>query len=377
VAITAHTESALATPAAHEAGARQRGDSAAAAGLPAGLVPVAFSFLRQRVRLLDLRGIDLGEAAFRTSVDRWMLAHPQRQPVELPWSEFLALAGETTCPPPAGFLFNVARCGSTLLANMLSAPAGHVALKESSTIGLLLHRWLTATAAEDREQVERLLTATAPLYSRLASGLPDADGSASDETPAPRLFIKPHSLALVSAALLLRLFPETPAVFLWRDAAEVVASMLTKPVYGGLYDTPRTDVETVFPSLAGAPAALSPAAFNAHLWRSPVEAALALPSERLLLVDYAELIGQPDETVGRLVRHFRLPPSSKIVARMRAAMTVYSKDPSGAARFDPAGEHRRAPLTAEQLAEVQAVVGDLPQRLQAWRQAPVWRHADA
>lgn len=333
-------------------------------GLPAGLVPVAFSFTRLRVRLLDFSGVELHEQSFRQTAERWQADHPQLTPVEMSWSAYLTAARQTPGSPLAGFLFNVARCGSTLLANMLGALPGSVVVKESATVALLVRRLLAARTEPERQEIADLLTTTLPLYNQIASVPGD---SATASQPAPCVFVKPHSSLMVGAATLLELFPEAPAIFLYRNPFEVVASMLAKPPYGGLYDLPREEVVPGFPSLAGAPACVSRAGFHAHLWRSPVEAALALPPERLLFMDYAELVADPVAAIGRLTDYLRIKPSPETVARLAGLMGTYSKDASGQTRFDGAGEHHRPSLDADQRAEVRMVAGDLYDQLEARR----------
>ena len=323
--------------------------------LAVGLVPVAFSFARRRVRLLDLAGADCRERSFRHTVARRVADHPHVTAIESTWSTFIPAARQVPLPMPSGFIFNVARCGSTLLANMLAAPPGHVMLKESSTVGMLLNRLLIATNEPERHELEELLTATVPLFGGLAGR--------SQDRLAPRLFVKPHSLSTAAADLLLRRFPSTPAVFLYRDPNEVVASMLAAAPYEGLHDRPSGEIGELFPVLAALPPDLSPAAFYAHLWRSPVEAALELPPDRLLLIDYAELVGPPEAIIGRLARHFGLEESPEIVARMSGVTGFYSKDESGQVPFDATGAHYRPPPGARQRADVAGVVGALYDRL--------------
>lgn len=337
---------------------RQRGTG------PAGsLVPVAFSFTRRRVRLIDLSGVECREQSFRQTVERWIADHPQLTPIELEWSAFIAAARQTPLPGPAGFIFNVGRCGSTLLANMLAAPSRHITLKESSTVGVLLRELLVAATEAERQELEELLAVTLPLFGRVA-GLPAG-------LPGPRLFVKPHSLSTVTAGTLLRLFPGTPAVFLYREPGAVVASMLAAAPYGGLYDQPRERIVAVFPSLATLPADLSPAAFYAYLWCSPVEAILALPPDQFLLIDYVELVSSPAAVIQRLTRHVGMNASPETVARMSGVMGVYAKDASGQVPFDAAGVHHRPPLGAGQHDDVNSVVGNLYARLEARRREQV------
>jgi hypothetical protein len=279
------------------------------------------------------------------------------------WSAFIAAARQMPLPAPAGFLFNVGRCGSTLLANILAAPSGHIALKESSTVGMLLRQLLLAATESERQELEELLAVTLPLFGRIA-GLPT-------NLPAPRLFVKPHSLSTVAASTLLRLFPETPAVFLYREPGAVVASMLAEAPYGGLYDQPRESIVDIFPSLATVSPDLSPAAFYAYLWRSPVEAVLALPPDQFLLIDYVELVSSPAAVLQRLTRHVGLSASPETVARMSGVMEVYAKDASGQVPFDAVGAHHRPPLGTAQHDDVASVVGNLYARLEARRRKQV------
>lgn len=353
-------------------GVEADGGAAAVVGPARQLSPVAFSFGQRRVRLLDLDGIDLREHAFLTAVRKLAEAHPERQAVELDWSDYVAAARQHPILPPAGFLFNVARCGSTLLANMLDAVPGTLTLKESGTIAALLHHLLRTTSADaECQEVRALLAVTISELGRLAVP-PGRSGAARDRAGSDgvdrRVFVKPHSWATLMAGSLMTLFPTTPALFLYRDPFEVVASMLAKSPYGNLRDHPTDAVASLFPSLAGSPADLPPASFYAHLWRSPVEAALALPPDRLMLVDYAELARRPRVSIERLAQYFRLDLSTEASARLIAVMDVYAKDVTGAARFDAQGAHRRPPLTTEQHTDVQIVVGDLYAQLTARRQ---------
>jgi hypothetical protein len=340
-------------------------DDGPPAGLLDGLVPVAFAFRHRRVRLLDLRGADCREQNFRATAERWVAEHPDLTPVEMTWSAYLAAARETRCRPLGGIIFNVARCGSTLLANMLGVLPGSVVLKESTTVAMLIRRQQTAPTVAERQELAELLTVSLPLFGRLA---PAPRGRQSAELLTARVFVKPHSSLTAYAGWVLDLLPETPAIFLYRDPSDVVASMLAKPPYGGLYDLPREEVTPGFPSLAGAPADLSPAGFHAHLWRSPVEAALALPPDRLLYFNYAELVTDPVAAIGRITRHLGIEPSPETVAQMAGVMGVYAKD-AGGQQFDATGTHRRPPLRADQRADVESVVGDLYQKLAARRKA--------
>jgi hypothetical protein len=126
------------------------------------------------------------------------------------------------------------------------------------------------------------------------------------------------------------------------------------PGWQHLASRPRATQVRVFPTLAAVPgqAPLTAAAFYAHAWRSAVEMALSLPSERLLMVEYDELLAGPEATLERLLAHFGLAVEPTIRSAMLLAQTDPSERVAGSAALDSSQE-----------AEVAAVVEDLPRRL--------------
>jgi ribosomal peptide maturation radical SAM protein 1 len=347
-------------PPAHSASVRSIGarDSTPSLSLPPGMVPISLSWQRQRVRLLDLRGAQLREPTFGDTVQRWRQQPPEKRSVTMPFEQLLAAAEHERLEPPAGFVFHVGRCGSTLLARMLAVPDNHVVVKESSTVSLLLYDAANAAKSDDSRQDDaaRLLAAIVPLLARGAAASPS------------RLFLKLMSWDILMVATLRRVFPTTPAVFLYRDAHAVVASLLE---VSGLIDLPPDSPGALqraqLLEQMGVPPDASEAAAYAHVWRATVQAALDLPADWLLTLDYADLAARPEQSLARVLAHFGLPPGPEMLAAMGSVAPFYSKGRDAQAVFDPAGAHYRSPLTPEQHAQVSAVIGDLPERLAAHR----------
>jgi hypothetical protein len=261
---------------------------------------------------------------------------------------------------PDGFIFNVGRCGSTLLANMLSVPDEYLVIKESPAVNTLLAGLLRASDDVRRREREALVELALPFMFRPLRGTEK------------RLFFELSSWNLRLADSMLSLFAGTPAAFLHRSPSVSVASMLAEPPrWSNLLEQQRSVQARLFPSLASVPAEseLSAAAFYAHAWRSAVEAALALPPERVLVIDYEELVASPQSTLGSLMTHFRHAAGPTSLSAMCSVRNVYSKDPTGQAAFDPEGRHRDPVLDAAQEAEVLSIVGDLPRQLAARRGA--------
>lgn len=333
--------------------------------LPPSAMPVSFDLGRRRVELLDLRGADFHEPFFHQTVERWRRERPNALSLELDLDAFQALARLEPGRQPDGFIFHVGRCGSTLLANMLSALDRHLVIKESTAVNVLVNGLVSAPDEARRRERESLLVRALPFMLRPARGTERY------------LLFKLTSWNMCLSATMLRLFPNTPAAFLYRECCQTVASMLSEPSgWQSLRGRPRAVQARYFPSLATVPPdqAVSPATFYAHAWRSGVAAALALPAERLLVLEYGDLVGAPDATLARLMRHFRLEPEPGAVAQMCRALSVYSKDPAGRTAFDPAGTHRRPTLEQATESEVAAVVGDLAAALEARHAADAERY---
>lgn len=362
---------------AWQSGASETGDAVAPAVMCSrvGGVPVAFALRRRRVRLLDLRGVDSDGPAFRYAVERLRERYPDAPLVDVTIDELLAAASDEVLVPPAGLIFHTPRSGSTLLANMLAAPASHIVVKQSMTINVLLSELVLASADKEESRLYQGLLRLDPTIaeallaltlSRLAGCGGTAHGIGRATAPSP-VIVKPTSWAINVAATLLRLFPKTPAIFLSRDPAAVVASMVaTPPRHPPYVPAERWPPEAMYPflpSLRHAKADIAPAEFYAHVWRSAVETGLGLPATRTQFLDYAELIDDPDGTLDRVTGHLHLTPSRAERAAMLDQLGLYSKARSGPETFEPAGRHHRAPLTDEQHHAVSAIVGTLPQQL--------------
>lgn len=322
----------------------------------ASLVPVAADYRAGRVGLRDLRGSTYREPFFRDTVDQSRRDRPGALDVSVDL-EWLAYAAARWGGTPSGFVFHVGRCGSTLLANMLAAGGAQVVAKEPDVIIDLVAEWLRADAAPDRQEIEAAIGSAV----RLLTGTLGTARGVVVKFAAWNVHIAPAVLAM---------FPTTQAVFIYRSPLETVASYLhTRPAWFDVIEAPRAVQARFLPSLAHVrgDSMLTETSLFAHAWRSVVEAALAVPRNRLLLVEYAELVRDPARTLRRVLRHWGQAVDEATIARMLSASSAYAKDPLGTTPFDPHGPHRRPPLDEEQTREVEATVADLWERLERER----------
>ncbi len=197
-------------------------------------------------------------------------------------------------PAPAGFIFHMSRCGSTLVARMLAALPQNTVISEAPAID-------EAIQTNRADWLRFVISALCPR----------------------RCFIKLdawhiHSLPLIRAA-----FPETPWVFLHRDMPEVMRSHRRSPGRQAL------------------PGAMDPAilgmrpeditGLNREAWCARVLAGFRESAERFrgdpqgLFIDYREL---PDAAWTRIAPHFDLSLTGEDAARMREAASFDAKNPS-------------------------------------------------
>jgi hypothetical protein len=319
-----------------------------------GIAPIALHVATRRVELITLEGVECYEPFFQQTLQRLALDRPDVLRAEIDLDRFVRAVPRDR-PAPDGFIFHTGRCGSTLLANLLAASGRYSVLREPGIVIDLSLAWLEADDTTRRE-LESLFELILPQMLWATAGA------------ARYRLLKPAAWNIQVAQTLLRIFPTTPAVFLYRAPSETVASMLFDPP--GWLEwiwRPQSFRARCMPSLRTFPRGekLSPAILFAHAWRSAVEAALALPPERLLLLDYADMVSDPADSLKRVLTHFRQPVDPEIIAAMLTTRSIYSKDPARAERFDPNGAHRRPLLSCEELSGVDRVVGDIWRSLRA------------
>jgi hypothetical protein len=318
----------------------------------AALVPGAIDLHAMRVSLVDVGKADFREPFYLQTLETATQEHALRVDVAI---DVFAAAAARHRSPPAGFIFHVGRCGSTLLANMLSASDEYGLLKEPDPLNDLLVGWLHARSDFARGLAEEW---TRSLVCYLIDKL---------QNRRYRL-IKTAAWNVMAAEALFRLFPETPAIFVVRPPLETVASLVSqRPGWMEFGVLAREHQARVFPTLAAVPSdvSLTDAELFAHGWSSMVAAALALPPERFLILTYAELVEQSAAVLDRVLHHLGHSPPPETRERMLAARKIYSKDPANRARFDPQGALRRSPLDPISASRTVAIASDAERRLAA------------
>jgi hypothetical protein len=117
---------------------------------------------------------------------------------------------------PKGFLFNTAKCGSTLLSKMLSSLPRNLVISENSTIAVAASASYFMTGSNrfsESFRIELLRSAVSALGQ-------------------PRLGVEENYIIrfditdIINLPFIKKVFPEVPVIFLYRDPVEVIVSNL-------------------------------------------------------------------------------------------------------------------------------------------------------
>ena len=295
----------------------------------------------------DFSAIRFTEPFFAATVERILEASPDEPIIRTPLSALASVEAATPGRDPDGFIFHVSRCGSTLVSRLAAMLPDVAVISEPDPLNALLE--LDPSTIRDDVLVDcvRLLV-RAFCRSRKE----------------PHVLFKLSSWNLRLAEVMTRAFPLTRHALVYRDPAEIIASLLagqpgwmklrhTQPeqtawLLGIALAERQTDNDFAMAALAGF-----------------FEAALALDERApLLLVDYREL---PTAIWDRVLPYFGCRTGADDIAMLGEAAHWHAKTPGRRFTADARGKRR---MIADGLAqEVASRLDPLYIELEARRMA--------
>ena len=175
--------------------------------------------------------------------------------------------------PPAGFVFHVSRCGSTLVSQMLASLSENIMISEAPVIDSAI-TGRKANASVTHDERSRWLTGILNALGQPRTGLEQ------------RLFVKFDAWDILDFPVVRRAFPNVPWIFLYRDPVEVLVSQLN---HRGAHMVPGV----IDPELFGLDSArvtnLLPEEYCAAVLAALFKAGLNHHQEGGRLVNYSEL----------------------------------------------------------------------------------------
>jgi hypothetical protein len=277
-----------------------------------GLIPVKLDAVRRRALWLDLNRYHCYEGSFRRSLEAYAAIRAGLRPPSAPWQcestlDFLSSGAYTAgCLHPTGFIFHASRCGSTLLAKVLARSQEHMVFGEGGP-----HNQIWPVIGAEGH--------SAPLLFRnllLHTG--------RRRLPSYRAHIvKFTSFNVLKFDCIRATFPAVPALFLFRQPAEILASY--RRITTGWMGK-DTGVGTIWHSAEAAVTDFFESALRA--------------GENLACLDYGDLT---PENLPALLAFFHLDPSPTDLALMRAefawdakANRLWSRVPATVPGSEPA-----------------------------------------
>jgi hypothetical protein len=226
--------------------------------------------------------------------------------------------------PPAGFIFHMSRCGSTLVSQMLAALPENLVISEAGP----LDRLARAAWLPEMTRAEWLRWMVSALGQKRA-GL---------ET---KYFIKFDSISVAALPFIRRTFPDVPWIFIYRDGEEVLSSHLRQPA-PAMSPGMITDAWVLDATVKEA-MAMSPAEYAARVIGTLCRhAAQAMSFGGGMLVNYTQL---PDAVWNDIARHFAVPLTPGDVDCMKQVARYNAKRPKG--QFEPDGADKRSELSTQ------------------------------
>ena len=230
---------------------------------------------------------------------------------------------------PAGFIFHLSRCGSTLISGCLSELDSTCVLSESPLLTeLLLDNNLSP--AEQQRYLQAFI---------------NLQGAAFPSRP--NMIIKWNAWDIFRWEFIRALYPHVPVIFLVRDPVEILAShqkMAGRHMAGD-------------PSLAICNPVFAPRATSFLVWRSHVLAALLgemnkfIREPRILRVDYRDLDASH---IGKIGHHFDLSPNDESFKQVTQRLQFHSKTPDVA--FSNDSRAKQALFTVEDKSGIQQLL---------------------
>jgi hypothetical protein len=273
-----------------------------------------------RVRWIEVGARRLSEPFLEQTFDIVRNATPSPREVDTDLETLLRIGRRLPASRPAGLIFHVSHCGSTLIANVLKAAENTVVVSESSAVASLLRpyaeppgRYLADRWAVTQRAALEALFATHACY----------------RTATPeRLVMKCASLNILSLSAVRAWWPDVPCVVVVRDPIEVMVANITSGWWMQLKSNPPLAREILrWKDLT--PEDMSDEEYCARLLAEFLTSALGARGGNCKVIDYEEL---DRGGLGQIADFFQIPiPDGE--GNLAEELGRYSKDPAGELRF--------------------------------------------
>lgn len=301
-----------------------------------GMIPVAITPEHQ-VAWLDVEDYPFREWKFRYSiqnlVDRHGIGNCFTTGIDLLAEQDSVL---TSNLQPAGFIFHMSKCGSTLMSKVLAQPEQNLTISEGTPLHENLWGYLTNGWQQPVELNGKNLRIIRNLI--LAMG--------RRRTPQQQhYFIKFRSWNVTFAEAVQQAFPEVPCLFMYRDPAEVLVSSLNKSTTGQT----RLKASPAASFITGHSAAelehMDDLQYFTSLYKDHLCMGATAMQGNVHFLNYRQMT--PQHLAGILQQAFSYITTAANLTLMQAQFNVYSKDDSGKTQFASDNREKQKLITSE------------------------------
>jgi hypothetical protein len=252
-----------------------------------------------KVRLRSISALEFRDPFCHDTIERCDFGNERELFVERDQLQDFAWNGDGV--EPCGIIFHVARCGSTLQAQLLKEIAGLTVYSEPRAINDVL----MPPSDWNRRETVAALRIIGHLFGEHANG---------------PFVLKLRSWNTLFCDIVAEAFPTSPWVFSIRDPVEVGVSVLTRPpTWMRAFHNPMNPFAT-FISQSMRPS--SPEDYAARMFAAFCGAIATLDCSRGLLVNYQEL---PNAVWEAIIPHFAIDATDDEREQMDNVSQTYSK----------------------------------------------------
>ena len=299
-----------------------------------GIIPVAIT-AKYRVIWLDVGDYPYKEWKFRYAtqnyIEKYGLGNCFTTDIQLLAREDMNIDGTQA---PAGFIFHMSKCGSTVIAKVLDQPPSQMVVKEATPLHENLWQYLTnnwqnpvAPTASNLRLIRNLIQ----LLGRFR-----INGQTA-------YFVRFRSWNIAFVEIIQQAFPETSSLFIYRDPVKVMASILNKPTTG----LPRLNNSGAAAFITRRPREelekMDALDYFTRFYKQYLHLALTQMRNTHYL-NYRQLNKENIDQILRTAYHYT--PTKADLPLMQAQFDTYSKDDSGTVRFVSDRKEKKKQVTA-------------------------------
>jgi len=252
---------------------------------------------------------------------------------------------------PSAMVFHISRCGSTLLAKALARLDSNVVINQGGP----LQRGFWAHLTDD---FRKPLEATPENLKRFRNIVLAMARRRSDVHTAS--FVKFVSWNTLYMDFIQKAFPDVPALFLYRNPVEVIASVVQRPTPALLAKGSRQAELLTGVSYAETPN-MTDTEYLAHCCAEYFKAALAGVADGLHVINYTSL--SPETFPALLSRGMSVRPGEDELKVMVEQFKYHSKDDGDTKEFQGDSKEKAKSVSPTDKAMIETLCGDLVTRL--------------